>query len=101
MYCRKQIEFLVEFVRFLDTYFGEKWKRIKEIMRIRDVYVNGQVSYIDILDDASGFTDFTTRYDLIRRILKPIPSYSQSQGRTGAYAHKKKEWNESLWPCKN
>lgn len=38
--------------------------------RIRDIYMYGQISYLDILLGASDFTDFVTRYDLLRRVLQ-------------------------------
>lgn len=37
--------------------------------RMRDVYKNGQVSYIDVLFGASDFADFSIRMDLVKRIL--------------------------------
>lgn len=38
--------------------------------RIRDIYQNGQISYIDVLFGASDFTDFMTRMDLLKRIIQ-------------------------------
>ena len=37
--------------------------------RVRDIYINGQISYIDVLFGAKDFSDFLTRMDLLRRIL--------------------------------
>ncbi len=37
--------------------------------RIRDIYQNGQVSYLDVLLGATDFGDFTTRADLLKRVL--------------------------------
>ena len=37
--------------------------------RIRDIYKNGQVNYIDVLLGAKDFNDFVTRMDLLKRIL--------------------------------
>jgi murein DD-endopeptidase MepM/ murein hydrolase activator NlpD len=37
--------------------------------RIRDIYENGQVSYLDVLLGATDFNDFTTRADLLKRVL--------------------------------
>lgn len=37
--------------------------------RIRDIYQNGQLSYLDVLLGASDFGDFTTRMDLLKRII--------------------------------
>ncbi|MDT8901431.1 coiled-coil domain-containing protein [Anaeroselena agilis] len=39
--------------------------------RMRDFYMYGQVSYFDILVGASDLSDFSTRYDFLRRILQP------------------------------
>lgn len=39
-------------------------------VRMRDVYKNGQISYIDVLFGASDFGDFTTRLDLLQRVVK-------------------------------
>lgn len=38
--------------------------------RIRDIYKNGQISYIDVLFGARDFSDFMTRMDLLKRIIK-------------------------------
>jgi murein DD-endopeptidase MepM/ murein hydrolase activator NlpD len=37
--------------------------------RIRDIYQNGQLSYLDVLFGANDFGDFTTRMDLLQRIM--------------------------------
>ncbi len=37
--------------------------------RIRDIYQNGQLSYLDVLLGASDFGDFTTRMDLLKRVI--------------------------------
>lgn len=37
--------------------------------RMRDIYENGQISYLDVLVGASDFTDLTTRVDLLKRVL--------------------------------
>lgn len=36
---------------------------------MRDVYKNGQVSYLDVLLGAADFGDFTTRMDILKRVL--------------------------------
>lgn len=38
--------------------------------RIRDVYQNGQISYIDVLFGARDFSDFMTRMDLLKRVIR-------------------------------
>ncbi|MGL5514562.1 MAG: murein hydrolase activator EnvC family protein, partial [Sporomusa sp.] len=37
--------------------------------RMRDIYKNGQVNYLDVLFGAADFTDFATRADLLKRIV--------------------------------
>lgn len=37
--------------------------------RLRDIYKNGQVNYLDVLFGAKDFNDFVTRMDLLKRIL--------------------------------
>lgn len=38
--------------------------------RVRDIYIHGQISYLDILFGAKDFSDFLTRMDIIKRILR-------------------------------
>lgn len=38
--------------------------------RIRDIYINGQISYLDVLFGAKDFSDFMTRMDLLKQIMK-------------------------------
>lgn len=38
--------------------------------RIRDIYQNGQISYVDVLFGAKDFNDFMTRMDLLKRIIR-------------------------------
>ena len=37
--------------------------------RIRDIYKNGQVNYIDVLFGAKDFSDFVSRMDILKKIL--------------------------------
>ncbi|EAX46854.1 peptidase M23B [Thermosinus carboxydivorans Nor1] len=37
--------------------------------RIRDIYKNGQISYLDVLLGANDFADFATRMDLLKRVI--------------------------------
>lgn len=36
--------------------------------RLRDIYINGRVNYLDVLIGAKDFNDFTTRMELLKRI---------------------------------
>ena len=38
-------------------------------VRIRDIYINGSISYVDVLFGAKDFTDLLTRMDLLKRII--------------------------------
>ena len=37
--------------------------------RMRDIYKNGQVNYLDVLFGANDFADFTTRAELLKRVI--------------------------------
>ncbi len=37
--------------------------------RIRDIYINGKLSYLDVVLGAKDFNDFSTRVQLLRRII--------------------------------
>ncbi|SDF27413.1 murein hydrolase activator EnvC family protein [Sporomusa acidovorans] len=37
--------------------------------RMRDIYKNGQMNYLDVLLGASDFSDFATRADLLKRVV--------------------------------
>ncbi len=37
--------------------------------RVRDIYINGQISYLDVLFGAKDFADFLTRMDLLKRVM--------------------------------
>ena len=47
--------------------YEKKLHRLEK--RIRDIYINGQISYIDVLFGAHDFGDFLTRMDLLKRVL--------------------------------
>ncbi|MCI7612266.1 MAG: peptidoglycan DD-metalloendopeptidase family protein [Selenomonadaceae bacterium] len=38
--------------------------------RVRDIYINGQISYVDVLFGAKDFSDLMTRMDILKRIIK-------------------------------
>ncbi len=38
--------------------------------RVRDIYINGQISYVDVMFGAKDFSDLMTRMDLLKRIIK-------------------------------
>lgn len=45
-------------------------KQAKLGKRVRDIYMHGQVSYLDVLFGAQDFQDFLTRMDLLKRIIR-------------------------------
>ena len=40
------------------------------MVRVRDIYINGQISYLDVLFGSKDLSDFFTRMDLLKRIIK-------------------------------
>lgn len=47
-----------------------KVKNKKLQKRVRDIYINGQISYVDALFGAKDFADLMTRMDVLKRIIK-------------------------------
>ena len=47
-----------------------KVKDKKLQQRVRDIYINGQISYVDVLFGAKDFADLMTRMDVLKRIIK-------------------------------
>lgn len=47
---------------------GVKNKRLQR--RVRDIYMHGRISYLDVLLGASDYNDFVTRMELLGRILR-------------------------------
>ncbi len=39
-------------------------------VRVKDIYMNGQVSYLEVLMSANSFSDFVTRFEFLSRIVK-------------------------------
>ena len=44
-------------------------KRGRLEKRVRDIYINGQISYLDVMFGAKDFEDFLTRMDLLKRVM--------------------------------
>ena len=57
-----------ELLQKTEKELGEKSKQLSK--RVRNIYMHGQVSYIDVLFGAKNFNDFLTRMDLLTRVLK-------------------------------
>ena len=47
-----------------------KIKNKKLQKRVRDIYINGQIRYVDVLFGAKDFADLMTRMDVLKRIIK-------------------------------
>ena len=47
-----------------------KVKNKKLQQRVRDIYINGQISYVDVLFGAKDFADLMTGMDVLKRIIK-------------------------------
>lgn len=47
-----------------------KVKNKKLQQRVRDIYINGQINYVDVLFGAKDFADLMTRMDVLKRIIK-------------------------------
>ena len=39
-------------------------------VRVKDIYINGQVSYLEVLMSAKSFSDFITRFEFLSRVVK-------------------------------
>ena len=50
----------------------KEYERKRDVLarRVRDIYINGQISYVDVLFGAKDFSDFLTRMDLLKRVIK-------------------------------
>lgn len=64
-----------EQVRVTQAELESAEKRLRERtavlnVRVRDIYMNGKVSYLEVLLSASSFSEFVTRFDFLQRILK-------------------------------
>ncbi len=66
-YIEQQITLNTEILAKTEKSLAARTKILNK--RIRDIYENGQVSYLDVLLGATDFRDFTTRADLLKRVL--------------------------------
>lgn len=67
LYTEQQIRLNTDILAKAEKNLEERTKVLNK--RIRDIYKNGQVSYLDVLLGAADFTDFTTRVDILKRVL--------------------------------
>lgn len=64
----KQIELNKEILAKAEKDLADRGRILNK--RIRDIYENGQVNYLDVLLGSNDFGDFTTRMDLLQRVLR-------------------------------
>lgn len=63
----QQIEANTELLAKVEKNLAERSQILNK--RMRDIYKNGQVNYVDVLFGAADFADFTTRADLLKRVV--------------------------------
>lgn len=63
----KQIEKNEAILAQVEQELGKRTKVFNT--RIRDIYMHGQLNYLDVLFGAKDFNDFTTRMELLKRII--------------------------------
>lgn len=66
-YTEEQIEINTGVLEKAERNLSERSKILNK--RMRDIYENGQVSYLDVLLGAHDFGDFTTRMDILKRVV--------------------------------
>lgn len=60
--------------------------------RVRDIYINGQISYLDVLLGSKDFSDFTTRMDILKKVIrKDIMLVNQVRAERALIIQKKAE----------
>ena len=64
----KQIAVNTEILRKAEKELAERTVILNN--RMRDIYKNGRVNYIDVLFGASDFNDFSNRMEILKRVLQ-------------------------------
>ncbi|BBB91738.1 MAG TPA: peptidoglycan DD-metalloendopeptidase family protein [Methylomusa anaerophila] len=64
---QQQIAVNTEILAKVEASLAERTKILNK--RMRDIYKNGQVNYLDVLFGAVDFNDFTTRAELLKRVV--------------------------------
>lgn len=72
---RRQLDETEEKIAENTVFLAEAEKKLDRRMqvlsrRVRDIYINGQISYIDVLFGARDFNDLLTRLDLLKRVIQ-------------------------------
>lgn len=69
--------------------------------RLRDIYINGQVNYLDVLLGAKDFSDFSSRMYLLQRIIQSdVSLMEQMQKDADEIAARKAELDEQMQEIK-
>lgn len=71
----KQLGQTLESIRFLEDSITVKTAEVDERNaflggRLKQIYIDGEVSYLDVLFESSSITDFLTRYDLMAKVVE-------------------------------
>lgn len=87
---REWLEYLIqENTTKLDAAKKQQTEHMKVFRkRLRDIYINGQVNYLDVLLGASDFRDFASRMYLLKKVL------NQDSALLNGLAKSTKEMNE-------
>lgn len=66
-------------------------------VRVKDIYINGKVNYLEVLLDSKSFSDFVTRFEFLRRIVHQDMALVDSiEAEREAVAAKKRELENKL-----
>nr|WP_092074358.1 M23 family metallopeptidase [Dendrosporobacter quercicolus]NSL49262.1 peptidoglycan DD-metalloendopeptidase family protein [Dendrosporobacter quercicolus DSM 1736]SDM89902.1 Septal ring factor EnvC, activator of murein hydrolases AmiA and AmiB [Dendrosporobacter quercicolus] len=66
-YTEQQIELNGQILAKAEENLNERTQILNK--RMRDIYENGQLSYLDVLLGSNDFNDFTTRMELLKRVV--------------------------------
>lgn len=64
----QQIEANTEILEKTEAALAERSRILNK--RMRDIYKNGQISYLDVLLGANDFSDFATRVEILKRVIR-------------------------------
>ena len=65
--------------------------------RLRDIYINGQINYLDVLLGAKDFSDFSSRMFLLQKIIsRDITMLNDIMTKTMEIEERQKELNEQI-----
>ncbi|HWI55247.1 MAG TPA: peptidoglycan DD-metalloendopeptidase family protein, partial [Desulfobacteria bacterium] len=66
-------------------------------VRVKDIYMNGKVNYMEVLLESKSFSDFVTRFEFLRRIVRQDMELVQSiEAQRRDIAEKKKDLEGKL-----